>query len=42
MFAEFVARMAGERLPQRVMFGEFVDGKSYTEGQDEDWIDHLK
>ena len=30
LFAGFVARMGEERLPQRVMFGEFVGGKGYS------------
>ena len=38
----FVARMGEERLPQRVMFGEFVGGKGYSGGQEKDWMDHLK
>ena len=42
LFAGFVARMGEERLPQRVMFGEFVGGKGYTGGQEKDWMDHLK
>ena len=35
-------RMGEERLPQRVMFGEFGGGKGYSGGQEEDWMDHLK
>ena len=42
LFAGFVARMGEERLPQRVMFGEFVGGKGYSEGQEKDWMDHVK
>ena len=42
LFAGFVARMGEERLPQRVMFGEFVGGKGYSGGQEEDWMEHLK
>ena len=42
MFAGFVARMGEERLPQRVMFGELVEGKGYSGGQEKDWMDHLK
>ena len=42
LFAGFVARMGEKRLPQRVMFGEFVGGKGYSEGQEKDWVDHLK
>ena len=34
--------MGEERLPQRVMFGEFVGGKGYSGGQEKDWMDHLK
>ena len=41
-FAVFVARMGEERLPQRVMFGEFVGGEGYSGGQEKDWMDHLK
>ena len=33
LLAAFVARMGEERLPQRVMFGEFVGGKGYSGGQ---------
>ena len=42
LFAGFVARMREERLPQWVMFGEFVGGKGYSGGQEKDWMDHLK
>ena len=42
LFAGFVARMGEERLPQRVMSGEFVGGQGYSGGQERDWIDHLK
>ena len=42
LFAGFVARMGEERLPQTVMFGEFVGGKGYSGGQEKDWMDHLK
>ena len=42
LFAGLVARMKQERLPQRVMFGEFVGGKGYSGGQEKDWMDHLK
>ena len=42
LFAGFVALMGEERLPQRVMFGEFVGGKGYPGGQEKDWMDHLK
>ena len=34
--------MGEERLPQRVMFGEFVWDKGYSRGQEEDWMAHLK
>ena len=42
LFAGFVARTGEERLPQRVVFGEFVGGKGYSGGQDKDWMVHLK
>ena len=32
LLAGFVARIGEERLPQRVMFGEFVWGKGYSGG----------
>ena len=35
LFAGFVARMGEERLPQRVMYGEFVGGKGYSGGAGE-------
>ena len=34
--------MGKERLPHRVMFGEFVAGKGYSGGQEKDWMAHLK
>ena len=34
--------MGKERLPQRVMFGDFVAGKGYSGGQGKDWMTHLK
>ena len=34
--------MGEERVPQRVMFGELVGGKSYSGGQEKDWMAHLK
>ena len=34
--------MEEERLPQRVMFWEFVGDKGYSGGQEKDWMDHLK
>ena len=40
--AGFVARMGEERLPQRVMFGEFVGDKGYSGGQEKDWLVHLE
>ena len=36
LFAGFVARMAEERLPRRVMFGEMLGGKGYSGGQEWD------
>ena len=42
LFAGFVTRMGEERLPQRVMFREFVRGKCFSGGQEKDWMDHLK
>ena len=42
LFAGVVARMGEERLPQRVMFGELVEGKGYSGGQEKDWVVHLK
>ena len=42
LFAGFAARKGEERLPQRVMFGEFVGGKGNSGGQDKDWMAHLK
>ena len=41
-FARFVARTGKERLPRRVMFGELVVGKSYSEGQEKDWMVRLE
>ena len=32
LFAGFVARMGGKRLPQRVVFGKLVGGKGYSSG----------
>ena len=34
--------MGEERLPQRVMFREFLGCKGYSGGQEKDWMDHLK
>ena len=42
LLERFVPRMGEERLPQRVMFGEFVGGKGYSGGQEKDCISHLK
>ena len=42
LFAGFVARVKEEHLPQRVMFGELVEGKGYSGGQEKDWLAHLK
>ena len=42
LFAGFVARMGEGRLPQRVIFGDFVGGKGYSGGQEKDWMAHLK
>ena len=42
LFAGFVARMGEERLPPGVMFGKFVGSKGYSEGQEKDWMYHLK
>ena len=36
LFAGLVARMGEERLPQRVMFGEFVGGKGSSGGKGKD------
>ena len=33
--------MGEERLPQRVVFGELVEGKGYSGGQEKDWMVHL-
>ena len=38
MFVGFVARMGEERLPRRVMFGEMLGGRGYSEGQEWDWM----
>ena len=38
LFAEFVARMGEERLPQRAMFGKLIGGKGYPGGQEKDWL----
>ena len=42
LFAGFVARMGGDRLPHAVMFGELVEGTGYSGGQEKDWLAHLK
>ena len=31
-----------EHLPQRVIVGELVGGNGYSEGQEKDWMVHLK
>ena len=41
-FAGFVARMAEERLPQGVMFGELVGGKVCSGEQEKDWMVRLE
>ena len=33
--------MGEERLPQRVMFGELVEGKGFSGGQEKDRLVHL-
>ena len=38
LFAGFVARMGGERMPRRVMFEGLVGGKGYSGGQEKDWM----
>ena len=42
LFAELVARMGEERLPQRVMFRELIGGKGCSGGQEKDLMAHLK
>ena len=42
LFAGFVARIGGERLPQRITFGELVGGEGYSGGQEKDRLAHLK
>ena len=42
LFAGFVARMGEERLPRRVMFGEMLGFKSYSGGQEWDWMKDLE
>ena len=42
LFAGLVARIGEERLPQRVMFGELVEGKGYPGGQEKDMMAHRK
>ena len=34
--------MREKRLPQRVVFVELVGGKGYSEGQEKNWLVHLK
>ena len=38
LFVRFVARMANERLPKRVMFGDVEGGKAFSGGQEQDWM----
>ena len=38
LFAEFVARMGEDGLPQKVMFEELFGGKGYSGVQDEDLL----
>ena len=38
LFAGFVARMEGTRLPKYVMFGELVGGAGCVRGQEKEWI----
>ena len=42
LIAGFVERMGEERLPRRVMFGEMLQGKGYSGGQEWDWIKDLE
>ena len=42
LFAGFVACMGEERLPRRVMFGEMLEGKGYSGGQEWDWMKDLE
>ena len=38
MFAGFVARVEGTRLPKCVMFGEMVGGAGCVGGQEKEWM----
>ena len=38
LFAGFVARMEGTRVPKCVMFGELVDGAGSVGGQKKEWM----
>ena len=38
----FGERMREDRLPQKVMFREFVGGKGYPGGQEKEWMSHLE
>ena len=38
LFAEFVARIKGTRLPKCVMFGELMGGAGCVGGQEKEWI----
>ena len=38
LFAGFVARMGGTRLPKYVMFGELVGGVGCVGGQEKEWM----
>ena len=43
MVCGVLARMGEERLPhKRVVFGELVGDKSYSGGQEKNWLMHLK
>ena len=42
LFAGFVARMAEEHLPRRVMFWEMFGGKGYSGVQGWDWMKDLE
>ena len=42
LFTGFVEHLWEERLAQRVMIGELVEGKGYSGAQDKDGKDHLK
>ena len=42
LFAGFIARVGEERLPERVMFRELLEGKVYSAAQEIDCLVHLK